>query len=95
MTSPTPKRRPGRPRGQPSHIPKLVNARAHPAIRQLTDLQIGRQLTDSEMARLAGWPADMPRWWRSTKRYPRLQVLSDFAEVFGYEVKLVPKGQKP
>lgn len=86
-------RRRGRPVGILSHHPKTVHPRAHPVITQLTELQLAAKLTDRALADKAGYPPVLPSFWRKNKRQPSLLSLSEFAQVFGYEVRLVPRDQ--
>lgn len=87
-------KRVGRPPGSISHRAKIVLPTTHPVVQQLTALQVGRRMTDVEMSRLAGYHEEMPSYWRHNKRRPNLQALTDYADVFGYEVRLVPKEKK-
>lgn len=80
----------GRPRGQPS-AQRRVNDKAMPVLKDLFALQDKARMTDAAMAEHAGYNSGDIASWRGAKRRPLLLTLSNYAEVFGYEIRLVPK----
>lgn len=79
----------GRPKGKPGRkhtAPNII-----PALRDLFALQERTGMTDEALAMHAGYHGADIASWRGGKRVPRLRTLAEYAEVFGYEIRLVKK----
>ena len=63
------------------------------AVQDLLALQAAAKMTDAIMTKRAGYAQALPSQWRRGT-HPSLPALIVFAEVFDYEVRLVPK-EKP
>jgi hypothetical protein len=60
-------------------------------LRQLLELQNQHKLTDRELAKRAGYAESLVPQWRNEHAVPGIVTLSEFADVFNYELRLVPK----
>lgn len=80
----------GRPKGKPGR--KRVAPDVLPALRDLFALQGIAGMTDEALAQHAGYHSADVASWRSGKRVPRLRTLTDYAKVFGCEIRMVRKG---
>lgn len=67
----------------------------HPAVTQLLKLQNDAGMTDKLLADKAGYASGLIPQWRLKMTLPSLTTLSNFAAVFNYELRLVPKEKKP
>lgn len=76
------------------HNRKEIAANVHPMIRALLETQDAAGMTDRELGKRAGYAYQNLANWRTGGSRPTIQALSDFAEVFGYELRLVPKETK-
>lgn len=69
---------------------KPPSDKAPPVIHDLVALQNDAGMTDTLLNRLAGYDASVLRKFRQG-RMPPLRALMEYAQVFGYEVRLVKK----
>lgn len=77
----------------PGRKPRPPGVKLFPVIEDLFRLQEEAGMTDGQLLNLAGYDVAVLRQIRK-RGQPSLRTLIDLAQVFGYEVRLVPSGEK-